>query len=211
MIRRTVFGVLLLAAAASVTAVAPAAAPALSAEDYALAQRAADYLQGLTSAEARFVQTDPRGAVSEGQFWLQRPGKARFQYDLPSGMVIASDGNVVSVLNPRLRTFQSYPLGLTPLSVILSREIRLGHGVEVNSVARRPGGFSIVARSGAKNQQGRIMLDFTDDPVTLTGWTIINPQGGETHVRLVGLHSAAGLDKHLFELPSPPPLPQRSE
>jgi outer membrane lipoprotein-sorting protein len=198
---------LLVAAPRATLAVAPASPP-ISSEDLALAQKAVDYLQALTSAQARFVQTDPRGAVSQGEFWLQRPGKARFQYDPPSGMVIASDGRRVSVLNPRLKTFQSYPLGLTPLSVILGREIRLGHGVEVSSVARKPGGFSVVARSGRKNEQGRIVLDFTDAPLALTGWTITNAQGGETTVRLVGLHPAGGFDPHLFDLPSPPLTPE---
>jgi outer membrane lipoprotein-sorting protein len=205
---RIAFSVLFLAAFAPLAAGAPAPTP-LSPDDLALARSAADYLQGLTSAQARFVQTDARGNVSDGEFWLQRPGRARFQYDPPSGLVIASDGRLVSVLNPRLKTFQSYPLGLTPLSVILGRTIRLGHGFVVGSVARRPGGFSLVARSGRKNEEGRITLDFTQAPVGLTGWTITDAQGGETRVRLVDFHPASGFDPHLFELPRPPAAAER--
>lgn len=197
--------VILLAAASATGAAAASVATPLSAEDLALAERAAAYLQSLSSERARFVQTDARGNVSQGEFWLQRPGKARFQYDPPSGIVIASDGRLVSVLNPRLKTFQSYPLGLTPLSVLLGREIRVGHGVVVSAVARSAGGFSVVARSGRKNEQGRITLDFTQSPLALTGWTITGAQGGETRVRLIDLRATSGFDQSLFELRRPAP------
>jgi outer membrane lipoprotein-sorting protein len=198
---------LVLLAAPLGAAAAPAPPPPLAADDFALAQKAAAYLQGLTGARARFVQTDARGNVSEGEFWLQRPGKARFQYDPPSNIVIASDGRLVSVLNPRLKTFQSYPLGLTPLSIILSREIRLGRSVQVSAVTKIPGGFSVVAKSGRKGEEGRIALTFTAAPLALTGWTITDAQGRETRIRLVDLRPASGFDQSLFNLPHPPVTP----
>jgi outer membrane lipoprotein-sorting protein len=93
--------------------------------------------------------------------------------------------------------------------VILGRTIRLGHGVVVSSVTRRPGGFSVVARSGRKGEEGRITLDFTEPPIALTGWTVTDAQGGETRVRLSALHPAGELDPRLFQLPHPPqPTPE---
>src|SRR5690606_7661894 len=96
-----------LAAAAAVALAAtplvplPAAAQAasrasLSAEDTALVQRAAAYLQGLGSAVGDFIQTDARGRTTRGKFYLQRPGKARFEYAKPSGLLIVSDGHNVN-------------------------------------------------------------------------------------------------------------------
>jgi len=80
---------------------------------------------------------------------LQRPGKARFAYDAPTNLVMASNGHLVSVWTQRLKTFESYPLGMTPLSVFLAKEIRLDKGVVVSRVERLGDGFAIVARGVA--------------------------------------------------------------
>src|SRR6185312_3964305 len=82
-------------------AVGAAAGPALaqgglSPADQALVARATAYLEGLTQAKARFVQTDGRGQTSQGTVWLKRPGRARFAYDPPSGLLVVSDGGTVS-------------------------------------------------------------------------------------------------------------------
>ena len=62
------------------------AAPALSAADNALVQKAVAHLQSLTSVKGRFTQTDPRGRTGGGDFYLKRPGKVRFAYDAPNDL-----------------------------------------------------------------------------------------------------------------------------
>src|SRR4051794_32525542 len=78
--------------------------------DQALVNRATAYLQALTTARGRFTQIDARGQVTQGQVFMSRPGKARFAYDPPSGLLVVSNGSTVSVWDSRLRSFQSYPL-----------------------------------------------------------------------------------------------------
>jgi outer membrane lipoprotein-sorting protein len=182
---------------------ASAPAQSLTPDQTAAVARARAYLQGLKSAKGRFVQTDPRGAISAGSFYLQRPGRARFEYDPPSGLVIASNGFRVAIVDTRLKTIQAYPLGMTPLGLLLSKDIRIDRGVEVGKVITQPDGFSIVARDGTKRAQGQITLDFTDPPVALAGWTITDPQGGATRVKLVDFAPAARFPWTLFELSDP--------
>jgi outer membrane lipoprotein-sorting protein len=134
-------------------AAAPLASPAfaqaaLPAADQALVDRAVAYLEGLAEAKARFVQTDARGRATTGQLFMKRPGKARFAYDPPSGLLVVSDGGVVSVQDKRLKTFDQYPLGATPLSLFLAKTIRLDRGVTITRVARMADGFAITARDG---------------------------------------------------------------
>jgi outer membrane lipoprotein-sorting protein len=191
-------------------AAAPLAGPALaqaplSAADQALVNRAVAYLEGLTEAKARFVQTDGRGRATTGQLFLKRPGKARFAYDPPSGLLVVSDGGVVSVQDKRLKTFDQYPLGATPLSLFLAKTIRLDKGVTIARVARMTNGFSITARDGKKETAGQIALTFTDNPLALAGWTVTDAQNRPTQVQLQGLERASGLDRSLFVLKDPRP------
>jgi outer membrane lipoprotein-sorting protein len=177
----------------------------LSAEDQALVQRAVAYLEGLTEAKGRFVQTDSRGQTSTGTLFLKRPGKARFAYDPPSGLLVVSNGSTVNIADSRLKSFDSYPLGMTPLSLFLARNIRLDRGVQVTGVTRTPGGFVIIARDGRKKTAGQLALAFAEAPLRLTGWTVTDAQGRDTRVRLVGLAPASGLDSDLFVLKDPRP------
>jgi outer membrane lipoprotein-sorting protein len=191
-------------------AAAPFATPAfaqagLSAADQALVNRAVAYLEGLSEAKGRFVQTDHRGRSTTGALYMKRPGKARFAYDPPSGLLVVSDGGVVSVQDKRLKTFDQYPLGATPLSLFLAKTIRLDRGVAITRVQRLADGFTITARDGKKETAGQISLSFTDNPLALAGWTVTDAQGRPTRVQLQGLERVAGLDRSLFVLKDPRP------
>ncbi|HEY0435473.1 MAG TPA: outer membrane lipoprotein carrier protein LolA, partial [Phenylobacterium sp.] len=188
------------------SAFAQTAVPAaLSAEDKALVDKAVGYLQGLTEAKGRFVQTDARGATSQGELFLKRPGKARFAYDPPSGLLVVSDGGAVAVQDNRLKTFDSYPLGATPLSLFLAKTIRLDRGVQVTRVARAADGFTIVARDGKKETAGQIALTFSGEPMSLKGWAVTDARGQTTQVRIDRLEPTSGLSPYLFVLKDPRP------
>ena len=182
----------------------------LSAADKALVDQAAAYLQGLTSARGDFIQTDARGRTTRGVFYMQRPGKARFEYAAPSGLLIVADGSNVNVQDRRLRTFDRYPLGSTPLTLFLSRRIRLSEGVEVTRVVRSGDGFQLFARDGKRQAEGSIILAFAGNPMRLTEWTITDTQGGRTRVQLVSLTPVSGLSPSLFVLRDPNRRPDRS-
>jgi len=182
---------------------APTPATPLSAADQALVDKAVAYLDGLGEARGRFTQTDGRGAVTTGELFLKRPGKARFAYDPPSGLLVVSDGGRVIVQDKRLDTFRAYPLGATPLSLFLAKSIRLDKGVRVTAVSRAADGFSITAQDGRKDTAGQITLTFTDNPMSLAGWSVTDVQGRTTRVRIAGLQRASGLDPALFVLKNP--------
>ncbi|MBS0332728.1 MAG: outer membrane lipoprotein carrier protein LolA, partial [Proteobacteria bacterium] len=168
--RRTLAMALAAAAAFSpLAATAAPPAPALSAADQALVDKAVAYLQDLGEAKARFTQTDGRGAPTTGELFLKRPGKARFAYDPPSGLLVVSDGGRVIVQDKRLNSFNAYPLSSTPLSLFLAKTIRLDRGVQVVQVTRASDGFTVVARDGKRETDGKISLSFGDSPMRLVG------------------------------------------
>ena len=190
----------LLAAACLLLAAATPPPALLSPADTALADQAKAYLQALTSAKGHFAQVDARGHASAGTFTLQRPGRARFDYDPPSRLTIASDGHSVTVVDGRLKTIQSYPLGATPLSLFLAKQIRLDRGVVVSQVIHTDGGFTLIAKDAHKKTQGQIALNFAASPLSLTGWAITEPQGATTRVHLTGLSATAAHEQKFFEI-----------
>ena len=189
-------------AAAAIAGPALAQAP-MRAEDQALVDRATAYLQGLTEAKGRFVQTDSRGQTSQGVLYLKRPGKARFDYDPPSGLLVVSDGSTVAVADSRLKTFERYPLMSTPLSLFLARTVRLDKGVQVMGVTRMADGFTLTLRDGHKKTAGQIALTFSETPLRLRSWTVSDAQNRSTRVQLLDLEPVSGLDGDLFRQKDP--------
>jgi outer membrane lipoprotein-sorting protein len=184
-------------AALALVVSAPALA-AISPDDEALVAKAVAYLEGLANVKGRFQQTDPRGGVATGTLFLSRPGRARFEYDPPSGLLITSDGKTVTLSDSRLRTFHRYPLSSTPLGLFLAEHIRLDRGAKVTAVTRSGDGFSITARDIHGEARGEITLYFTETPMRLTGWAILDAQRKWTRVALQELAPAPAPDPDLF-------------
>jgi len=173
--------------------------PNFQAADKAHIAQAVACLQNLNGAEGRFEQTDGRGRTIQGNWYLQRPGKIRFEYDPPSSLLVVSNGRQVNSWDPRLQSFNSYPLSETPLSLFLDKTIRFDQGVIITEVRSNATGFTLTARSRNKTMAGSVKLFFdqaADGPVTLRQWTITDAQGQDTAVHLLSLsesHPAPGL------------------
>ena len=183
----------------------------LSAEDRAVVQQAQAYLQALTSAQGSFVETGPGGQRREGRFYLQRPGKMRFEYTNPAGLLVVSDGYNVKRYDPRLNNFQQVPLGRTPLSTFLARNVRLDQGVRIDRVTRMSSGaFAITARDSGRPNDGAVVLAFAGDPMRLHEWTITDAQGARTRTQLTALQPASNLASSLFQLRDPTRRPGRN-
>jgi outer membrane lipoprotein-sorting protein len=183
----------------------------LSADDRAVLQQAQAYLQGLTSAQGDFVETGPGGQVRRGKFWLQRPGRMRFEYTDPAGLLVVSNGSNVMRYDPRLEVFRQVPLSQTPLSTFLAREVRLDQGVRIDRVTRMASGaYAITARDSRRPNDGQVILAFAGNPVRLQEWTITDAQGARTRTQLTTLRNAPGLAASLFQLRDPTRRPGRN-
>ncbi|WP_421730395.1 LolA family protein [Brevundimonas sp.] len=199
-------------AAISALAALPAAAQTgLSADDQAVLATAQANLQNLTSAQGNFVETGAGGQRRTGRFYLQRPGKMRFEYADPAGLLVVSDGHNVKRYDPRLNVFRQVPLSQTPLSTFLARTVRLDQGVRIDRVTRmQSGAFAITARDNRRPNDGSVILAFAGNPLRLQEWTITDAQGGRTRTQLTTLNAAPNLANSLFQLNDPTRRPGRN-
>ena len=198
------------AAIAGVAALPAHAQANLSADDRAVLARAQATLQNLASAQGSFVETS--GAQRrEGRFWLQRPGKMRFEYSNPAGLLVVSDGSNVKRYDPRLNVFRQVPLSQTPLSTFLARTVRLDQGVRIDRVVRmQDGGYSITALDARRPNDGAVVLMFGGSPERLLEWTIRDAQGTMTRTQLTRVTAAPNLAASLFQLRDPTQRPRRN-
>ena len=166
-------------------------------------EKAQAYLTGLKGAEGRFTQTDPKGHASSGQFFMLKPGKARFEYDPPAAMLVVADGANVSVYDRKLKSFDQYPLAQTPLALLLGENVKFDNRVSASIAAKSGKGFILDLRDAKHPSDGRLLLGFTAAPLSLTGWTIVDAQSQKTVVRLSNLKPKTSFGSALFVLRNP--------
>ncbi|EME68074.1 Outer membrane lipoprotein-sorting protein [Paramagnetospirillum caucaseum] len=190
-----------------VVTVAQAAPPArtpLSAQDKADIARAEEYLNGVTTLKARFLQVSPNGASVEGDAYLSRPGRLRLQYDPPSPLLVVADGTFLIVHDSQLGEPSYIPLGSTPAGILVRPGLKLDGGdVNVTRVVRLPGVVRISMVEADDPAAGEITLVFSDKPFALRQWQVKDAQHQVTTVSLYQAQAGLSLDSKLFEFKNP--------
>ena len=175
----------------------PLAAPAA---EVSLADLSA-YLNSLTTAEARFVQTNGDGSTATGRLILQRPYRARFEYDPPDQNLVLASGRMVAIFDAKSnQPPEQYPLARTPLNLILGPKIDLATSAMVASHAEVGGMTHVLAQDPKHPDYGTIELVFSPAPVALTQWIITDDMGGQTSVTLSPLQVGGTYDSSLFSI-----------
>ena len=178
----------------------PARYATFTAEQRAELTRVSSYLNGIRSLKGNFVQIDPNGDLEQGEFYLSKPGRMRFQYLPPNPLLIVSDGNTVAVKNAKLKTVDRYPLTDTPLDLILGDKIDLNSNLAITGMTEDPASIVIHARSQSSHAQGDISIAFAKEPLELRQWTVIDAQGLSTTVALKDVETGVALPEDLFVL-----------
>ena len=175
--------------------------PTMAAADIVPLPDLSAYLNGIASAQSTFTQINADGTVATGQFYIQRPGRARFEYDDENLLVIAGGGQLAIFDGRSNTTAEQYPLSQTPLSIILGEGVDLSRsemvvGHEFDGTATR-----VVAQDPDRPEIGTLTMVFTGDPVELRQWVVTDQAGTETTIVLGGLDEDERLSQILFSIP----------
>ena len=157
------------------------------------------YLNSLTSFQADFVQVNADGSKSKGVVYVQRPGRARFDYAAPDkNLVIAAGGQLVIFDARSNQPPEQFPLARTPLNLILAQSVNLGAAKMVVG-HQEVGNSTIVRAQDPKHPDyGTIDLVFSANPVALTKWIITDDIGNQTSVSLGELQTGQNFLPSLF-------------
>jgi outer membrane lipoprotein-sorting protein len=174
---------------------------ALDEKQRAIIDRVDQYLSGTQTLTGDFVQVGPDGSRSEGQFFISKPGKVRFEYNPPSPMDIVADGQSVVVRDRKLATQDVYPLSQTPLRFLLSNHVNLLKDTNLVAVYADDVFVTVVVEEkNAIAGTSRLMIMFSADNMQLKQWTVTDPQGYDTTVAVYNLDTSKKPDPSLFHI-----------
>jgi len=168
----------------------------------ALVAKVSSYLSSVQTLVGDFVQVGPDGRRTEGQFYIQKPGKVRFEYSPPSPVEVIADGKSVVVRDRMLATQQLWPLSQTPLRFLLSDKIDLMRDTNVVSVSADDTFVTVVIEeSNTLVGTSRLMMMVGAKDYQLRQWTVTDPQGFDTTVAVYNLDTTKKPDPGLFDIP----------
>jgi outer membrane lipoprotein-sorting protein len=167
----------------------------------AQAARVSAYLSSLQTLVGNFVQVGPDGSKTKGDFYIQKPGKVRFEYEPPSPIAIIADGSSVAVRDRKLATQDIYPLSQTPLRYLLSDRIDLLKDTNVVSVTADDVFVSVtIEEKQALIGTSRLLLMVGAKDGQLKQWTVTDPQGYDTTIAVYNLDVSKKIDPGLFKI-----------
>lgn len=159
------------------------------------------YLNSLTTAEAPFVQVNADGSKSKGIIFIQRPGRARFEYTAPNkNLVLAAGGTVVIFDAKSNQPPEQYPLARTPLNLILAQNVDLSAAKMVVAHGEVGNATIVRAQDPKHPDYGTIDLVFSQNPVALTKWIITDDIGNQTSVTLGPLQVGKTYRANMFSM-----------
>ena len=166
----------------------------------AQAAKVSSYLSSLQTLVGNFVQVGPDGSKTNGDFYIQKPGKVRFEYN-QSPIAIIADGSALAVRDNKLATQDIYPLSQTPLRFLLSDRIDLLKDTKVVSVTADDVFISVtIEEKQALIGTSRLMLMVGAKDGQLKQWTVTDPQGYDTTVAIYNLDTSKKVDASLFKI-----------
>jgi len=177
-------------------------AAALTERDRADIAAAEAWLNRLGSVKARFLQIAQNGAAAEGTAWILRPGRMRFEYDQEPLLLVASHGQFF-YFDKALRQPSIVPVSATPLGLLLRENLRFEGDITVSRVERGGGLFRITLHRTGAPAEGRLTLVFSENPVELKQWAVVDAQGQETRVSLYQQEYGGRFPPLLFEFNDP--------
>lgn len=160
--------------------------------------RAESYLNTLKTVRAEFVQQNSAGETSSGKFWLQRPGRLRFQYEAPVAHFMVADGAFINFWDAKVKNQTSAPISQTLADFILRDKISFSGDVKVDGVQNKEGVLSIRLVQAASPQSGSLTLVFDAQPLQLRQWQVVDAQGQTTTTSLLNPVSGEKFDPALF-------------
>ena len=156
------------------------------------------YLTSLTTIAANFNQVAPDGTLTSGKFYMQRPGKMRWQYNPPTPVLMVANGIELVFYDYELEQVSHIPLNDSIVTFLAREKIQFGDDIGILSVEDKEGVIRIEVAERKKPTEGRILLEFSKNPLLIRNMVITDATNQVTSVALSNAEFGKKLDKELF-------------
>lgn len=156
------------------------------------------YLSNIGSITSDFSQVAPDGSITNGKFFMKRPGRMRWQYNPPTPILMISDGSVLTYYDYELEQVSNLPLDSSLIGFLAQEKIEFSGTVTVEKFEAEKGTTRVTLVQTGKPTDGKLMLEFSDEPLQLRNMVVTDASGQMTTVLLQNAKFGEQLSKDLF-------------
>ncbi len=160
-------------------------------------EQAEDYLRNLHTMKADFIQTAYNGSRLSGTFYLNRPGKLRFEYNEVDDFIVA-DGLFIYFYDAELKEQTNAPIGQTLADFLLREDLTLRDDVAIQDIEEKDNLQVVTIAEADDPAAGSVRLYFTKEPYALYKWHVIDAAGLTTEIMLRNVERDIDLPSNLF-------------
>lgn len=204
---------LALAAAPLALAISTVIAPVPAAAQQNTLAQVQRHLQAVNTMRANFVETNRAGQSVRGEMFLKRPGRIRFSYEEGVNMLVVSDGRALTFVDYDVRQVQRWPIGDSPLSILLNPDRDLSRFATIID-SGRSSEVRVRARDPEHPEYGTITITFlrrasAPGGLLLQGWTVLDSQNNLTTINLANQRFGMEIPNSTFRYRDPRPRNRR--
>ncbi|MFD2204921.1 LolA family protein [Kiloniella antarctica] len=171
----------------------------LSPDEVSIVRRVEGYLNKLQSVSSRFIQVSSNGSLSEGNLFIQRPGQMRFEYDDPVPIVMIANGVTLLYFDKKLKQSTYLPLWKTPLWFLIREKVELHKDIHILRAQASDSTVQLELRADGESDGTQMTLLFSDNPLSLRKWEVVDAQGITTQVSLIDPTYDGSINEEVFK------------
>jgi len=160
--------------------------------------RVESYMNGIRTLKSDFMQVAPNGATAQGIVAIQRPGNMRIEYAPPSPHLIVTSGSFLVYVEKSLKQTSYIPLRSTLAGFLVREKIQLSGDVTVTAFENDKGAIRVTLAQTDERTAGALTLVFSDAPLQLRQWSVLDSQGQTTRISLLDPQFGVPVDPKLF-------------
>jgi len=159
-----------------------------------------EYLNSIKNAESDFVQLNPDGSLSEGRFYLKKPGKFRWEYD-DQPIIIVANGKSLIYYDTELEQSNYVPIEQSIAALITRRKIKFTGDLQIVSSNKTKDSTKITAVKKEQKDVGEFTFVFTNKPFELKKVELVDSTGQAVEVSFLELKvNRAEISDSLFKI-----------
>lgn len=170
---KKIFAIIVLLATPAFAASVPANIPPLKEKtvgvpNAALAAKVESYLNSIKTLEAEFGQATSDNSLSSGKFYLQRPGKFRWEYLQGQEVLIIGNSTQIVYYDRKLDEVTYIPTQYSIATFLADDNIKLSGDIKIVSLTEDAKQIRLIVAQTKKPDEGSLALYFDKEPMKLT-------------------------------------------
>ena len=158
------------------------------------------YMNNIKTLEANFQQINNDNSVSTGSLLLKKPGKLRMKYEEPNESLVLVSSGFVTIFDLKSNALpQNFALENSPFRILLFSDLSLemvNMDVNYNSEESK----TMLTVKDLENQnKGYIEMTFTDNPIVLKKWLLVNSMEEKIIVKLTNVSLGGNMSNTSFD------------